>query len=31
MATALLGRADEALYETKRAGRNRSLIADSGI
>jgi PleD family two-component response regulator len=31
VATALLARADEALHETKRAGRNRSLIADAGV
>jgi diguanylate cyclase (GGDEF)-like protein len=29
--TALLGRADAALYEAKRAGRNRSVIADSQV
>jgi diguanylate cyclase (GGDEF)-like protein len=29
-ATTLIGRADDALYEGKRAGRNRSLIADFG-
>jgi diguanylate cyclase (GGDEF)-like protein len=29
--TALLGRADEALYEAKRAGRNRSRIADAEV
>jgi diguanylate cyclase (GGDEF)-like protein len=29
--TALLGRADRALYEAKRAGRNRSLLADVAV
>jgi diguanylate cyclase (GGDEF)-like protein len=30
-AAALLGRADEALYEAKRGGRNRSLVAELGL
>jgi diguanylate cyclase (GGDEF)-like protein len=30
-AATLLGRADAALYEAKRAGRNRSWVADAGV
>jgi diguanylate cyclase (GGDEF)-like protein len=30
-AAALLGRADEALYDAKRGGRDRSVVADTGV